>query len=385
VVDSLLWTLGGLGLLSLIAAVVAHIWGFSIILFSTGSMTPTIPAGSAALVRLLPASDFHVGDITTVERQNLLPITHRITSIKTVDGSPSAREITMRGDANDLDDPQPYVITNARLVVASVAGVATWFAGMRDPRLMALLTLLAGGLVMWAFWPRTARKASIVAAAVVVAGSSVLGATDANAAGNEYQVVGRHMVLTVISDTQAMTSMVPGSPVLWQVGVARRADEEGALHIGLGLADGTVDAAALKVDVQACPERWQGDVCEGAAQSWVSDAQLDQAFLPATHDDTREFGSTLADKPIWILVRATMTRSNPDVNATLKLAAWGNGEVVSAESDGPGRGHGSGLAYTGPDGLFGTLSLAGAAIGTGLVIARLAGHRRRESDEEERR
>jgi signal peptidase len=125
VVDGMLWTLGGLGLVSLLAAVAAHVWGFSIILFSTGSMTPTIPAGSAALVRLLPATELHVGDVTTVERKNLLPITHRITSIKPVNGQPDAREITMRGDANELEDPNPYLITQGRLVIASAPGVAS--------------------------------------------------------------------------------------------------------------------------------------------------------------------------------------------------------------------------------------------------------------------
>jgi signal peptidase len=195
-VDLLLWTLGGLGLLSVIAAVAAHVWGFSIVLFSTGSMTPTIPAGSAALVRLLPASDFKVGDITTVERPGKLPITHRITSIKTLDGSPAVRVVTMRGDANDVDDADTYVISDARLVVASIPGVATNVANLRDPRLLGLLTLLAGGLVTWAFWPRQARKASLVAAAALVAGSQLLGATDANAAGTEHQVVGRRLAHT---------------------------------------------------------------------------------------------------------------------------------------------------------------------------------------------
>jgi signal peptidase len=69
----------------------------------------------------------------------------------------------MRGDANPADDPEPYVITEARSVVASVPGVAQWFSGLRDPRLMGVLTLLAGGLATWAFWPRRVRTAGTVA------------------------------------------------------------------------------------------------------------------------------------------------------------------------------------------------------------------------------
>lgn len=384
-VDVILWTLGGLGLLSLLAAVAAHLFGFSIVLFSTGSMTPTIPAGSAALVRLLPAADLRVGDITTVERQNLLPITHRITSIEPIEGSPSARVITMRGDANDQDDPEPYVITNARLVMASVPGVAELFTGMRNPLLMLVLTLLVGGLVTWAFWPRQTRKASLVAAAALVAGSQLLGATDAQAAETEHQVIGRHLVLTVLSDTEAMGSMRPGVPVLWQVGVATRGDEEGALHIGLGLTPDSVEANALQVDVLVCNARWQGQTCPGISLSWINATPLDEAFLPTTHGDTRELGGTAAGTPIWILVRATLKREAPEVKATMKLAAWGAGEVVEAVSDdssGGGSARG-GLANTGSDGTLETLALAGVAVVSGLLVARLAGRRRRGSEDRE--
>lgn len=385
-VDGVLWTLGGLGLLSLLAAVAAHVWGFSIVLFSTGSMTPTIPAGSAALVQLLPAPSFHVGDVTTVERKDLLPITHRITSIKPVTGQPGAREITMRGDANEREDPAPYVITQGRLVIASVPGIANVFSGMRNPLLMGGLTLLAGLLVGWAFWPREARKAGVVAAAAIVAGTSMLGATDAQAAEGEHEVVGRHLVLTVISDTEKMSAMLPGLPVFWQVGVTTRGEREGALHIGLSLAPGQVEADALTVDVMACPQRWQGETCSGVPQTWVTATPLSSAFLPATHADAREFATTPAGTPVWILVRATLNREAPEVRATMKVTAWGGGEVVEAVSDGNGgddKGGRGGLAYSGSEGTLETLALAGAAVMSGLVVARLAGTRRKASKDGE--
>jgi signal peptidase len=381
-VDVVLWLLGALGLVSLVAAIAAHVWGLSIVLFSTGSMAPTIPAGSAALVRLVPASELNVGDVTTVERPGQLPITHRITSIQPLAGVPSTRVVTMRGDANGMDDPEPYVISEARVVLASTPGVASYFVNIRDVRLMGVLALLAGALVTWAFWPRQARRVTAVAAAAVVVGSPVLASTEAQAAETEHQVVGSHLVLTVVSDEDELSSMVPGRPVLWQVGVTTRGDEEGAVHVGLGLAGGSVDANALKVDVLACTERWQGDTCAGDAEAWITDAPLDQAFLPSTHGDTRELGATAAGDPVWVLVRATLDRADADVNATLRLDAWGAGEVVSAESDGDGSGNGSGLAYTGVDGVPETLALAGATIGTGLVAARLAGGRRRDTGRE---
>ncbi len=384
VADLLLWMLGALGLLSLTAALAAHVWGFSIILFSTGSMSPTIPAGSAALVRLVPASELAVGDVTTIERPGQLPITHRITSIEPLAGNSSARVVTMRGDANAVDDPEPYVVSDARLVVASMPGVAEFFAGLRDPRLMLVLTLLAGGLVTWAFWPRQARRATAVAAAAVVAAAPLVMAPEARAAETEHQVVGEHIVLTVVSDDHAMATMAPGEQVLWQVGVNTKGDEEGAIHVGLGLGADSVDANALNVDVLACTERWQGVTCPGTVQTWVVDTPLDQAFLPSTHGDTHEFASTPAGTPVWVQVRATLEHDDPAMTATLRLDAWGGGEVVSAESGGSGSGNGSegSLAYTGASGIEENLALAGAAIGTGLVVARLAGRRRRDTGRE---
>jgi hypothetical protein len=70
----------------------------------------------------------------------------------------------------------------------------------------------------------------------------------------------------------------------------------------------------------------------------------------------------------------------------MKVAAWGGGEVVEAVSDGNGNGGGgghSGLAFTGSDGTVETLALAGVAIVSGLVVARLAGGRRRASKDRE--
>lgn len=161
-IDVGLWTLGILGLLSLLGAIVAHLWGLSIILFSTGSMSPTITAGSASLVQLIPASEVRVGDVVTVERQDALPVTHRVTSIKPVDSASSTYAITMKGDANEVEDANPYQVSEVRRVLYSVPGVATSINKLRDPRVLAGLTVIAGVLVTWAFWPRGGRKAARV-------------------------------------------------------------------------------------------------------------------------------------------------------------------------------------------------------------------------------
>lgn len=169
-VDVVLWLLGILGLLSLIAAVLAHLWGLSIILFSTGSMSPTIPAGSAALVQQIPAAQVRVGDVVTVERKDALPVTHRVTSVTPDPAGGGRYTITMRGDANNADDANPYQVSEVRRVIASVPGVALAIARLRDPRILAGLTVIAGALVTWAFWPRKGADPERAEAVVVDGG-----------------------------------------------------------------------------------------------------------------------------------------------------------------------------------------------------------------------
>lgn len=127
----------------------------SLIMFKTGSMAPTIPAGSVALVREIPASQIEVGEIVTVDREGKMPVTHRVMS---VEGSGDTRTITMKGDANELEDPLPYTVSKVRIVLASVpelANVIVWFS---RPVVLGGITIASAALVTWAFWPRAEGK-----------------------------------------------------------------------------------------------------------------------------------------------------------------------------------------------------------------------------------
>lgn len=126
----------------------------TLIMFKTGSMSPTIPTGSVAIVREIPADEIRIGDVVTVDRAGDLPVTHRVTSVTVVDGAPEARTITMQGDANASPDPFPYTVETVRIVMGSVphlASVVVWFS---NPVVLGSITLAASALVMWAFWPR---------------------------------------------------------------------------------------------------------------------------------------------------------------------------------------------------------------------------------------
>jgi len=165
-----LLTLAALGgVICIVLAILAFTGGYSLIMFKTGSMSPTIPAGSVALVQKIPASDIAVGDVVTVDRVDALPITHRVMTVEPGDAA-DTRTITMKGDANEVEDPAPYTIADVRIVRGSVPGLATVIVWFGSPWVLGGVTLGASLLVVWAFWPRKEREpAAVVAEAELVA------------------------------------------------------------------------------------------------------------------------------------------------------------------------------------------------------------------------
>ncbi|MBT2497104.1 signal peptidase I [Microbacterium sp. ISL-59] len=147
------------GVLCILLVILAFTGGYSLIMFKTGSMTPTIPAGSVALVQKIPAADIAVGDVVTVDRDAALPITHRVTGVEQADQG-EQRVITMKGDANDVEDPAPYTVSDVRIVRGSVPALANVIVWFGSPWVLGGVTLGASLLVVWAFWPRRERAAA---------------------------------------------------------------------------------------------------------------------------------------------------------------------------------------------------------------------------------
>lgn len=151
--DATLTILAGLGVLCITATIAAFTLNISLIMFKTGSMSPTIPAGSLAIVRQTPASDIRVGDVTTVPRgEGQLPVTHRVVSIAPVGGG--IYSIEMKGDANNSPDVRPYEVTEVKKVLWHAPGLAHVVSTVSKPIYMAGTTIAATLLVVWAFWPR---------------------------------------------------------------------------------------------------------------------------------------------------------------------------------------------------------------------------------------
>jgi len=371
-----------LGAACIVLAIAAVLFDVRIVLFRTGSMEPTIPAGSAALVRGIPAADVGVGDVVMVEREGELPITHRVVAVAAVPGAPDARSITMRGDANATDDPAPYDVTHVRRVLFSVAGAAPVLAAAGSPWVLGGLTLAATTLIVVVFWPRRrrgvaastdpaaggdpgeggtrrARRASGVGAAIVlVAGAAVFGAAPparAAAVDTETIVQGDVIRLTSIESPQ-MRTLAPGTGAVWQVGVSADAASPGIITVSLA---GTAAAPTpLRLEVSGCPVRWTSDRCPGSAVL-VADSAVPTDGTP------RVLRTMPDDAQLWLRILVSMPSDAgpvvPEVHLTVR--ATGAGDAVST-------GPGGGLAATGLGAPLGAAAVGVVllAIGAGVAL-----------------
>lgn len=136
--------------------------GATLIVFRTGSMSPTMPQGSVAVSMPVSADEIDIGDVVTVQPANRqLPVTHRVVEVREVavaaheqEVTANARELVLKGDDNDTADIRPYVVTEARRAVFAVPALGSALMLLQSPIGMGVLTLVAGALTAWAFWPR---------------------------------------------------------------------------------------------------------------------------------------------------------------------------------------------------------------------------------------
>ena len=99
-----------LGVLTLLGALLGVALGVRPLFFRSGSMAPTIATGSLALAREVPAADLAVGDVVSVETGSGSRVTHRVVATEETSGQV---RLTLRGDANSVADPEPYVVGSA--------------------------------------------------------------------------------------------------------------------------------------------------------------------------------------------------------------------------------------------------------------------------------
>lgn len=156
--DVALAVVGVPGLLVVAWLVVSTTLSLSLVVLATGSMSPTMPAGTAAVVRTTPATELRVGDVVTVPRPDgSALVTHRVVAVDDIAGEPATRSLTLRGDANSAVDRDPYVVTEAGRVLASLPGAGRVVDVARRPAVALGGVLLVAALVCWGLWPTAAR------------------------------------------------------------------------------------------------------------------------------------------------------------------------------------------------------------------------------------
>lgn len=390
------------GAVCLVFALLAFTGGYSLMMFKTGSMAPAIPAGSVALVQRIPASEIAVGDVVTVDRAGTLPITHRVTSVDE-GATADERVITMRGDANAVDDPAPYTLDEARIVRAAVPSLAPVIALLGDPWVLGSLTLATAFLVGWAFWPRRrseqaeapplepsghadapdagdppgegdpsgdsrsdGRAARGVRALTALFVLAVCASTAALAPAPASAATGSGF-LTVRSDLAGagVQALDPVAPLRWHLDVdASAAPPDGDLAIAI-TAEGDPEFG-LRADVRACARPWLSDGTCPAGE------RLLRPEGPLPVDGVwQELLATPTPAVEYLQVALTAQPASPEAGAagaSVTVRATAAGDTVDTGIDG-----GSTLPPTGGSGL--TLLAAPAAVLTGIGIALLARRR----------
>lgn len=104
--NALLWVLAVIGVLSA-GLWIAHTAGWvQPLVVVSGSMSPGIETGDLVFSTPIRADEASVGQVATLMSQQTGDyVTHRITSVTANGGQV---DITMRGDANRVDDPEVY-------------------------------------------------------------------------------------------------------------------------------------------------------------------------------------------------------------------------------------------------------------------------------------
>lgn len=129
-VRELLLTLGAvLGVLCVLLGVLTVAAGVHLLVFRSGSMSPTISAGDLALTRTVPASELRADDVVSVINSDGNRVTHRLVNVAE---QGNLRQLTLRGDANEVPDREIYTVTEAQRVefVLPKAGyLVAWSTG----------------------------------------------------------------------------------------------------------------------------------------------------------------------------------------------------------------------------------------------------------------
>lgn len=146
--EIVLWTGAALGAVAVLVGIAVACFGYSFLIFRSGSMGPGIPTGSLALARETPASDLRAGDVVSVMSARGDRVTHRVVSV-TLRGDEAS--LVLKGDANRAPDDEVYVATSAEREIASVPVVGYVVTVLLSPFGLAGAGCLAGIVLVLGF------------------------------------------------------------------------------------------------------------------------------------------------------------------------------------------------------------------------------------------
>lgn len=153
----LLTTGAVLGVVCLVAATTCVVLGLRPMVVTSGSMSPSIPAGSLVLAEDVPAAEAEVGDVVAVPRADGSRVMHRVVTV-TASGEQVA--LTLQGDANAAPDPETYVVDRVLAVRLDVPWLGYPVAWLSTPGGLLGLGAAACGLVLFAFRRTSAPSAA---------------------------------------------------------------------------------------------------------------------------------------------------------------------------------------------------------------------------------
>ena len=130
----------------------------------SGSMIPTYEVGDGIVSRRVPARSLEVGDVVSVFTRDGVLVTHRIVQVE--DGPGEARTLTLRGDNNPVDDPDPYVVEDALVPMVRIPGARDAVEVLRRPAVGIPIVVAACALVGFALMPSSKKRAAEDGAAV---------------------------------------------------------------------------------------------------------------------------------------------------------------------------------------------------------------------------
>ncbi|WP_461164800.1 signal peptidase I [Arthrobacter sp. R4-81] len=144
-----LLTLGAvLGTLCLLAALAGMMLGAKPLIFRSGSMSPAIATGALGISFPVDAQEIRTGDIISAENSGGVRITHRVVGTDVANG---AATLILKGDANAVADPEPYVLRTADRVVFSLPLLGYGVAWLSSPAAMFVGGLFTAFLLYLAF------------------------------------------------------------------------------------------------------------------------------------------------------------------------------------------------------------------------------------------